>query len=339
MANITVYGHLTSPNKSDSDAIHHFSFPLMTWGTLVISVTGTIANTLIIIVILSSHLRKSVFMNILAFLAIADNIRLWSVLSIREGIFGLLGFGESLTLCRICIFTLYTSGTISSWLVVLISLERLIAVYYPLKVRIYCTLKRINLGILVIIILSCVPSIFYFQGCSVIAKHYGKPYCASAGSDTNMNIIRSLVSFSLYIATPFFVIAILNILIVVKLKKQMAFRAKSVGKANSKTGTSMIAMMAATCIIFAVTSFPKMILIIGSNGCRLFGGENCLSVSSTFGNLAYLLGDLNHSTNFFIYCLSGSVFRNALLQFFNANKKPLTRAEFKSITSVSKNVN
>ena len=71
-----------------------------TIATLIISGIGFVANTLIIIVILHGSLRASVFMTLLMFLAITDNMVLLSTVALRtRDIFHI--FVSSLLFCRI----------------------------------------------------------------------------------------------------------------------------------------------------------------------------------------------------------------------------------------------
>ena len=302
------------------NATDHFTVFFKTYGTVTITAIGTVANILILIVILASQLRKSVFMNIILFLAIADILRLWSVASIRRGLFGIFGLGQSLTLCRIFIFVLYMSSTMSSWMVVLVSIERFVAVYYPLRVHTYCTLKRIYIVILVMVIASCVTSIPYFFSCSVSVTNKGIPACKSIGSNDILNLFNSITSFFLYVVIPFFTITTFNILIVLRIRRQRNFRARSTSQqeeaANNNKHKGLISMMIAVCIVFAVASFPKMILMLIVYSCRLGEGEQCISFFMWPFTFAMFLDDLNHCINLFLYCLSGSVFRNALLKVF-----------------------
>ena len=311
---------------NESDYVHEnatdpFTVFFKTYGTVTITAIGTVANIiLILIVILSSQLRKTVFMNIIMFLTIADVLRLWSVASIRRGLFGILGLGQSLTLCRIFIFVLYMSSTMSSWMVVLVSIGRFVAIYYPLRIHIYCTLKRIYIVILLIIVVSCVTSIPYFFSCSVVVTNKGKGGCRSIGANDKLNLFNSITSFFLYVVIPFFTITTFNILIVHRIRKQRNFRAQYVSKqqeaANNNKHTGLICMMIAVCIVFAVASFPKMILVSFVYSCRLVEGEQSISFFMWPFTFALFLDDLNHCINFFLYCVSGSVFSNALLKVF-----------------------
>ena len=341
MANMTFFDNFTlGTNGSDlllaNDTFLSVFSPI-TWGSVFISAIGTVANALTIIVILSSQLKTSVFMNVLVVLAIADNLRLWSVLCTREGIFGLFDVGDSLTLCRFFIFIQYTFNTMSSWLVILISLERFIALYYVFKVHIWCTMKRIYTGMLVIFLISSLTSVYYFDACTVKLGGIGKPVCVDRGTNPPINRVRLYMSVLLYIIIPFCIITILNTFITVKIMKQKKFRAKSssnITTQSSSQGKALIAMMIGTSVVFAVTCFPKIIFMIAGSGCRQQRSTFC----AIFAPLTMVLDDLNHSVNFFIYCLSGTVFRRTLIQLFRRKRKADAENNASTAVSVSENV-
>ena len=55
---------------------------------LVLSIVGLLVNTFVIVVIVGSSLRHSVFMTVLIVLAVADNLTLLSTDFLQRGVFG-----------------------------------------------------------------------------------------------------------------------------------------------------------------------------------------------------------------------------------------------------------
>ena len=136
--------------------------------TQTICVLGTLLNCLIIIVIVyGSLMRTSVFMILLLVLAVFDNLALWSVSLAKGVIYSLLPFSPSLWLCQTFTFVIYLSGLVSSWLVVFISAERLMAVFLPFKVHIYCTRRNSCYAISIIIIVMCIISLPIVFTCKI----------------------------------------------------------------------------------------------------------------------------------------------------------------------------
>ena len=117
-------------------------------------------------------------MNLIMSLAIICNsMYLMAVLNIQRGLFGQLFIRPSLLHCRFTVFLVYVSGTVSSWVTVLISLERYI--YHPFKLHIiYCITRRTYLAILASVTLSSIGCIPFFYSCSVSWKDQ-MPQCDS----------------------------------------------------------------------------------------------------------------------------------------------------------------
>ena len=134
---------------------------------------GIFANFLVIFVVVQGSLRKSVFKNLLMTLAIFDSLFLIAKVFIRKRIFGDMLVGPSTLHCSINRFLLSMSGLVSSWVTVLISLERFIAIYYPLKVHIYCTKKRFLIIITALTIFVCFGAMPYFFISAVVSSDEG----------------------------------------------------------------------------------------------------------------------------------------------------------------------
>ena len=141
-----------------------YPFPISTIVTVTVCSFGILANFLVISIIVFSSLRTSVFMNLIMSLAIFDSIYLMIIINLQRGLFGRLFIQPSLLYCRLMFFSLYISGTLSSWVTVLISLERYIAICHPFKVHIYCTKKHTYLAIIALIIITCTGYIPFFYG-------------------------------------------------------------------------------------------------------------------------------------------------------------------------------
>ena len=81
----------------------HSTQQFMVIPILLVSSLGITANTAIIIVIQCSNLKHSVFMILLRFLAVSDNLALFGSNIIQPGLFNLI-FGSSVMFCRIIAF-------------------------------------------------------------------------------------------------------------------------------------------------------------------------------------------------------------------------------------------
>ena len=327
----TEQGNEIGWNQSDSFSMEYMTVPL-----LVLSMVGLLANTLIIVVILCGSLRHSVFMTILLVLAVVDNLTLLTTLLLRSGVFGHI-FGQALSLCRVLVFFSQSSQIMSSWMVVLISIERFMAVVYPLKVHIYLSIKRSCFLILFLYVLICVSSV-YFLFSTFITLDYDFSFCLEFTPNKSSDVIFSTVNGLLYSFIPFCLISILNVMTLKQLRSKKAFRARFQVQrpASSQRDRSLVPMMLAVSLVFAVTTFPLTLLLISSLILELAGIEWNTNNDWTI-MLAKELANLNHIVNFFLYCITGSVFRNALISLFKCKNNQRSFNSPQQVVTVSTN--
>ena len=289
--------------------------------SLVLSTIGFVTNFLVIIVILCGSLRHSIFMSLLVVLATTDNLTLLASNLIQPGVFGHL-FGPAVIVCRMFLFLMLSCGMMSSWLVVLISVERYIAIFYPLKVHLYLTLKRMYLLICCLTLISCISKVYYLLR-SYLISFNGIPVCILEGNNVRINLIFSILNGLLYSFIPFCIITTLNLLILKKLQSHKTLHARSQQLPTLSTTrvNMLVPMMFAISTVFVVTTIPISILTIVTcvfsvNGHDWDGNDNWVFL------LAVGLANLNHIVNFFLYCVTGSVFKGALLALFKCRRSP-----------------
>ena len=186
--------------------------PIPTLTILIVTICsiGILANILVILVIMLSSLRNSVFMNLIMSLAIFDSMHLLSVINYQRGIFGEILLKPSLLHCHFNIFFLCVSGLGSSWVTVLISVERYIAVFYPFKVHIYCTKKRMLLAVFALTILTCIFAIPVFYTCSVTIIDQ-RPKCLYNRNSALIDIYSLFLLSICYTVLPLVLITVLNV--------------------------------------------------------------------------------------------------------------------------------
>ena len=340
MANTTSEGYILStmkqginmqPNNSELFLKEELSVTF-----LLLSIVGLMANTLVIVVIVCGSLRKSVFMTILLVLAVADNLTLLSNSLVQPGVFGHI-FGQAVLPCRVLAYIGQSSRAMSSWMVVLISIERVFAISYPLKVRIYFSMQRSCILIICLGVLICIFTAYYLFS-AYITTDYDTPACAWVRPNTSSDAIYSILDGFLYCLIPFCLITILNVVILKKLKSKKAFRARSQvqSQSSSHRDRSLVPMMLAVSLVFAVTTFPFTLLLIISLVLQLNGIE-IIEKNDWVFVLALGLANLNHILNFFFYCITGSVFRNAFLSLFKCKNDQHSLNSPQHVVAVSSN--
>ena len=155
-------------------------------------------------------------------------------------------------------------------------------------------------------VLICISKFYHLFSSSIFT--YSNMTVCYIGANNKCDVIFSIVHGLFYSFIPFCIITVLNVKILKKLKLQQTFRASS--QFSTSRDTSLVPMMLAISVAFALTTFPIMLLIICSLTLDLAGFKWNLNSNWIF-ILAIGLVNLNHSLNFFLYCVTGTVFRNA----------------------------
>ncbi|KAK2157684.1 hypothetical protein NP493_1854g00012 [Ridgeia piscesae] len=142
----------------------------------LIVLVGVIGNTLSFVVFVATHLKRNSCHIYLASLAIADNAFLLLVLiswSARLGVplYNRRGW------CQLLAYLMYVSSFLSVWYVVTFTLERYIAVCFPLKRNVVCIAKVAKRAVISLSALALVGYFFVLFMFGVVELH-GRPLCA-----------------------------------------------------------------------------------------------------------------------------------------------------------------
>ena len=183
-------------------------------------VLGTIGNILSFLVLVRPAMRKVSTYNYLAVLSVADTLVLYIGL-LRMWIGELTGYDlqdHSDWACKVINVMGYTVSDYSVWLIISVTVERYIAVVWPLKTHSMCNGRRalrVVLGILLLLFL--INAHFFWTTEIVYQKVDGEvvPECDDGeGYRTLVHDIWPWVDAFIYSFVPFVVITILNSMII-----------------------------------------------------------------------------------------------------------------------------
>ena len=211
--------------------------------------------------------------------------------------------------CKLTYYLFYSGRQYSSMLLVLMSIEKCFAVYFPLKLKTVCTVKtaKWSSGVVGIVLAGCNVHWFfvqelYFSGISgkyscVFYNHY----------HSTMGIVDSvLFSFG-----PSALMFVTNFAIVFKFMraKCKSNSTESTNQALVKTATRGTAMVVTVSVTFIILTVPTAMNLMHKLASR--PGNNPLY--RAFMNLTQYL---NHSINGVLYIIVGSRFRNEFCRIF-----------------------
>ena len=277
---------------------------------------GTAGNIITIIVVLSRHFRHSPSSILLLALAIVDIGVLYS--NLLDIWLGALLNSSSLHLtrdvgwfaCKLNTFLTYYLSQVSSWILVLINIERVFWLYASQKANVWCTKRRLGiaLGVLLAILFLVNLHLFWTVQFHSSLTSYK---CQMWGPEVWDWASVDSVIFS-YI--PFVIILSCNIALIVALLRHT--EASLVERDPSKANHSIIMMLMAISIVFLITTSPLVIAYQQMHRIedRIDGDPvaRALYLELIVNTLLVLLCYSNNALNFFLYCLSGAKFRRAL---------------------------
>ncbi|ELU08577.1 hypothetical protein CAPTEDRAFT_64368, partial [Capitella teleta] len=290
---------------------------LMKYAAGLIIAIGVLGNLLTIIVMMSKDFRKSPSSLVLTALALVDTGNLVTGL-MRWWIYYTFDFDVremSSTGCKTHRFFTYYFGELSPAILVILTVERFVSVFYPLRCREICSKRRLGIGVMfVTITYALINSYFIFtSGLLPGEDHSCQVYLRYEETMFAWNWVDS----TLYAFLPFTIIFTGNILIAKKLIKAQKSR-NTMATKSKKDRQSLTPMLMTVSWCFLLLNLPSCIYFIGESE-ELWPLETYLDglnddIAYDIVNLLYYT---NNAINFFLYCLTGTKFRSALLGLLN----------------------
>ncbi|XP_059482678.1 thyrotropin-releasing hormone receptor-like [Neocloeon triangulifer] len=192
------------------DFLHVYYIPF-------IVVVGICFNALNVYVFLKTHLKHRSSSYYLAALAVSDSGFLVSL--------GMIWFGDSIGVqtfnrsgwCQLVIYLSSTSSFLSVWLTVGFTIERFIAVQYPLKRPHVCTVARAKIVVLGLAILSLALNSYVLVIAGVVENEHGADTCDMRAEYGELLSKITLADSLITLAIPSVLLVFMNVLITRKL--------------------------------------------------------------------------------------------------------------------------
>jgi thyrotropin-releasing hormone receptor len=300
----------------------------------VVILLGLIGNILSIIVFWRCRSKDHVTVTYLAPLAAADLGALfygaytWIVNGVLGKTNGYYFFEDHFSpgahlLCKLFRYQHRVCSCISSYLILLFSVERCLGVWFPMHVHIAITNKRrkITLGLMMFsMLLLNIPILLYFRihywGSTMETTClYDVPEFTNLQKYFLIEINYNIIPHTL----PCFLILIINILIIlgVWFARREASANLNKGKNRVKSNNSLISLLFVS-LLYVITTLPYVILWGMCNYLNYIAGkwvgfspeEIQLILMVGFFTTSFLM--VNYCFNFLIYACSLNIFKNEL---------------------------
>lgn len=218
------------------------------------------------------------------------------------------------------------SSNSSVWITVTFTIERYIAVCYPMKGKVICTESRAKKMIVIefiSIFLITLPTAFEWNIVEVVdsnnATQIRAEYSELGLNPTYVSVYYWMVSV-LFIIIPFILLAVFNAFLIKsvhssKSARKTMTRRRETGE-QARQESKITVMLIAIVILFLFCQLPTAVILLYGSFHHVDQGSNEDYLLRGLGNIFNFLVALNAAGNFVVYCLLSQKYRRTLLMIF-----------------------
>ncbi|XP_014666195.1 PREDICTED: neuropeptides capa receptor-like [Priapulus caudatus] len=297
--------------------------------TPVIIAVGVFGNLLSFVVFIFTYLNTRSSSYYLAALALADTLYLLTLLMVWITDMGVNIYHNN-GWCQLLIYSSSVCSFLSVWFIVAFTVERFIAVRYPLHRPSMCTVSRAKMVIAALTVSGMVmySYVMWTAGMVDIENGSGLTACGLLPVHAYAQSALNHVDTFLTLILPFVTVLVLNVLITIQIvhfnrkcvELEPKFAQQHTNIVSSRTHISIAKLLLLISTIFILLNTPSYVIRIHVFVRTLAGGDDddVGDVMSTtemllqsYFNLLYYT---NFSVNFVLYSVCGINFRRALVR-------------------------
>ena len=226
--------------------------------------------------------------------------------------------------CKFHTWATYWVTYSASWLLVAVTVERCVSVWFPHKVKLIFTKRRTYIIIATVIVLMALLSAHYLYGRALYIDTFENVtvvyLCDNVSEMYNEFEMKvwPWIDYSIYSVIPSTILILCNISIIHKVlsSSRNALRSGNDNTAQNRSvssrksqASSLTAMLLITSTTYVICTTPFCIFVIYSNA---FGSALDLAVDDLIWVSVNMLQFTNNCINFILYCVSGKRFRDEL---------------------------
>lgn len=248
--------------------------------------------------------------------------------------------------CKLMFYTLNTSYVFSNWILVSWTVERFIAVMFPMKMNIWCSIRNVKRMLLIVLFVCCCLMIPQITEAQTISYGIGDTAICYY-SAIYFSTFAMLENF-FYMYIPMIIITGCNILIIYRIqqasKQRMLYTTKEETlRKRAKEQKQMTFVLLTVAGMFLILHIPQLIAKVWQavypNQLEILQYSVINYIRYVlFTTLGYFITDFQNSINFFLYCAFGSKVKCTLSRMFNCRKssedKNISHTESKTISTV-----
>ena len=314
----TTSSNITTPTLSASTTtrLQEISFEAKRIVLPSLCLIGLLGNLLSVLILGKEKNRNTPIIVFFICLAVSDSLILlsgnlseWILLMMEFDIRSVNGF-----LCKTHVFLAYFSLQFSSWMLVLITIERVISITVPHKVRLWCDRRIELLSLVVLTIVLVLLNGHFLLGMVHKYNMYTMRNCAGISEPyiAFLNEVWPKIDLVITFAAPLVVIIVGNTIIIIKMTIR-ARRSTQMGVLDQKKNSLTYVLLLLN-TVFIISMGPSAVYLILYPHLVEIGYD--LDTAYFVYDMVNLLAGLNATFNFVLYFLSGSKFREEVKALF-----------------------
>ncbi len=335
--------HFDEPASTQPPLEQHFwedlaSQIIMGYPMIIITIFGVSGNVLAFIVFSRKSMRKSVTSLYFRVISVTKSVVLLSgaLFFFVNGLFKYNWRAQSMVSCKITAALTQCSCYSSCWVLVVMSIDRFIGIYFPHKYKLVCSKSRAKIVIFGTILTICVTVGAFF--CIVLENNQERTRCGIAKRYKwlFMNVYQ-YVDLLLLNLIPTIVLFTLNIAIIIKLYLVALDRQSKTGgvaKKDTKGRSATFILLSASFIYFLCTG-PYSTRFLVKKEFLKNGSRRATAQYHLYIMVCRFLYNFSHAVMFCLYCIHGSAFRRELKVMFSKEKPSILSHSSTSCTDVS----
>lgn len=313
-----VQGNVIDGNIIRSLPLYMVAYWLDTTYLWTLTIIGLIGNSLSMVTILRMRPLTSSSLYV-AFLAIMDSCSLVIKLIFQQVTKYDIGIGSGG--CQILLFLGNTSVMVANWLVVAMTAERLLAIWFPFTVAEISTKSKawiVYISLMVVFMgVNCFYLFTFEEDYDEVTFFTCEPM--DEYKDVVVNVLYWLDA-ACYALAPCILLMIFNCLLLVGTWMSMREQKKLTQNKDQmdekrKQQNQITIMLVTVSVIFLVLTIPNGIFFMHTGSWNP-NSNHAWAEKILVERIILFLSDCNHAVNFFLYFLSGRRFRQMFLKMF-----------------------
>ncbi|XP_045160735.2 cysteinyl leukotriene receptor 1-like [Mercenaria mercenaria] len=282
---------------------------------------GTFGNVLTITVLTQRRNRQTSTAIYLTALAVTDLLVLWTGL-LRHWIIYMFEIdirAHSAFGCKLHLFILYISFQCSSWFLVAVTTGRFIGVWFPHKVKTVCRTRNVCVIIVAILSFFLILNMHWFYGAGLKKNNSTQTFECNLLDNVDYVIFfehYKWIDLCIFSLVPLTVLTSANVSIIVRLltrklktRNQVEPTDHVIAERSNRISQLTITLLIVN-TVFIICTPPISVYIIWEKDRNESAETNYdKAVLDLTWAIVNMLVYLNNTLNFFLYFLSGSMFR------------------------------